>query len=411
MLVLAGVCYNTLLAFLGARGLPTSLPLVIVAELAVLGAAALVLLRSGIRATDTPAVLLFAFFLISALVVSLINGELFIDMARNVAIITIFLMIGARVDERTVRRTFAIIASLVFAFLLLEIVSVSSYAALLEPGRYFEQTRGISRFELDEIGLFANAIGFDDRFSILDIVGHRTSSLFLEQVSLANFAIVTTVFVVSMWPRISWQARTAYALLIILILVTTNSRTALAIVLVAPLIYVIAPKLPRFITLGLMPAVVLSAWLVTAGMPVSTEDTLVGRVGLTIRTLGDVDLLASLGGKALEAPSLVDSGYTYIIYASSIFGLCVLWIFFATFAAGSDAVQKRCNMMLGIYLAVNLLIGATAVFTIKVAALLYLLVGFIQRESQARAISSRSGRDANEGQSERMRALRSRHVT
>ena len=383
-LVLAAVGYNALLAFSNARGLTVGLPVVIVTEIAVLAAAGLVLLRSGIRTTDTPALLLFGFFLLNAIIVSLASGALFVDMARNAAIIAIFLMIGMRVDETTVRRIFAIVSGLVFVVLLLECVSVATYALLLEPGRYFEQTRGISRFEFDEIGLFANAIGFDDRFSILNIVGHRTSSLFLEQVSLANFATILTVFLVSLWGRLSRRARILYPLLIAFILVTNNSRTALAIALAAPLVYFIAPRLPRLIGLAVLPMTLLLALVVTWNSPPSREDDLVGRLGLTIRTLADLDLAALLGAHATSAADFADSGYTFVIYASSIFGLLLFWAFFSLISAstGATAAQKRASLAMGLYLFLNLMVSGTSVFSIKTAALLWFLIGFLRREAQ-----------------------------
>lgn len=388
-LVLAGVLYNTVLSFLNGHAMSVSYALVVVTEIAVLGMAVLTLLRSGLRPGDNPALLLLGFFLINACLVSLASGALFIDMVRNTAIIVVFLMLGERVQEQTVRRTFAITSGLVAAFLLLESVSVQTYADLLQPGLYFEQTRGISRFELDEIGLFANAVGFDDRFSILKIVGHRTSSLFLEQVSLANFATVLTIFLVSLWREISIKARIAYMVLIALILVTNNSRTALGISLAAPIVYLLAPKLHRLVGLVFMPLALGAAAIVTASTPPTKDDNLIGRFGTTMRSLSELDLRAFLGGSGPEAIKFADSGYTYLIYASSIIGLLVIWFFVSTIVAGENDGRKRCSAMLCVFMFANLLIGGTAVFSIKIAALLWFLVGFVR--ASAAEVSEQAG--------------------
>jgi hypothetical protein len=389
-LVLGGIGYNALLAFLGARGLPVNRALVAVTEIGLLAGAALVLLRSGLDRRDMPATALIAFFIVNALAISLINAAPFVDMARNAAVIAIFLMLGLRVDERTVHRTFVIAAIAVAAVLLLESVAVTSYAAVFEPGRYFEETRGISRFELDEIGLFVNALGFDDRFAILSLVGHRTSSLFLEQVSLANFATVLTVFLVAMWPRLRLPVKLLFPLLIAAILVTNNSRTALAIALAAPLVYLIAPKLPRVIILVLLPVILAMALVVSQTAPPSTEDNLVGRLSLTIRTLYELDLPALLGAKALSANDFLDSGYTFVIYASSVIGLIVLWLFTSLVPAGHGAALKRAGLMTGLYLFINLTVSGTSIFSIKTAALLWFLIGFLRREDEEQAGKFRS---------------------
>jgi len=385
--VLGGVLYNALLAFLNARGLPVSIAMVIGTEFLVLAVTGLVLLKSGLRPGDMPALLLLAFFLVDALILSLVNGAPFPEMARNAAVISLFLMIGARVSQQVMMRTFAITAGLVLAVLLLESVWVEGYARFLEPGLYFEQTRGISRFELDEIGLFANAIGFDDRFSILNIVGHRTSSLFLEQVSLANYATILTIFLVSLWGRLPLFVRITYPLLIVGILVTNNSRTALAISLIAPLIYWIAPKLPRLVNLALMPVILFAALIVSLSAPPSRQDDLVGRLSLTIETLRNLNLPALFGARAADANDFLDSGYTFVIYAGSVIGLLVLWLFYSLIAAGTGAALKRANLMTGLYLFLNLTVSGTSVFSIKTAALLWMLVGFLRQEEEAEGVA------------------------
>ena len=390
VLVVAGVTYNAILSFLNAHAIYVGYPLVVVTEIAVLAVAGFALLRTGLRSADSPALLLFGFFLVNACLVSLANEALFVDMARSAAIMAIFLMVGMRTSELTVRRIFGILSALVFGILLLESVSVETYADLLEPGLYFEQTRGIERFELDEIGLFANAIGFADRFSILNIVGHRTSSLFLEQVSLANFATVLTTFLVSMWKGTSVKTRAAYIILIVFVLVTNNSRTALAISLAAPLVYWLAPILPRLVNLALMPTVLVAAFIVAATAPPTTEDNLVGRLSLTVRTLKELDLTSLLGGSSSLAMKFADSGYTYLIYASSIFGLIVLWLFFSLILAGERADQRRGGMMIGLYLFLNLTVSGTSVFSIKTAALLWLLVGFLRARSDEPALAKKT---------------------
>jgi hypothetical protein len=391
LIVLGAVLYNTILAFLKARGLPVTLPMVIITELLVLAAAALALFRSGFHRADMPALLLFAFFLFNAVLVSLVNEEVVIEMARNAAIIGIFFMIGYRTSEKALARTFAIIAGLMFVVLLLESVWTIGYARLFEPGLYFEQTRGIARNEFDEIGLFANALGFEDRFAILNLVAHRTSSLYLEQVSLANFAIILTIFLVSLWTRIPVWLRVSYPVLIAFILVTNNSRTALAIILAAPLVYLLAPRLPRLVTLGVMPMILLSALVVTLVSPPSREDNFVGRVGLTVQTLRDLDIAALLGAKANFAATFADSGYTFVIYSSSIIGFVVLWLFFSLIIAARGAPQKRAGIMVGLYLFMNLTVSGTSVFSIKTAALLWLLVGFLRREADEGSESAVSG--------------------
>lgn len=376
--VMAATLYNTALALVNAHVMPVNFAIVAISEIAILMVAALMIVRQGIAHSELRAPLFLAFFIANALAVSLISGALFVDLARNASVIAIFHLIGARATRATVQRSFAILAIAVAAVLLLESVSAELYARTFEPGLYYERTRGFGQFELDELGLFANALGFEGRFAILSFVGHRTASLFLEQVSLANFSTVLVVFLVCLWPNLSWRVRAAYIVLIAFILVTNNSRTALGLALVAPVVYWIAPHLPRFAALVLMPVAVAATVVITLLVPPTSEDTLVGRIGLTGRSLANLDGWALVGGLAPMAPEFADSGYTYLIYGGSILALLAMWLYCGTVAAGSSAIRKRASLMLGLYLAGNLLIGGNAVFSIKVAAPLWFLIGFLR---------------------------------
>ncbi|MET0373498.1 MAG: hypothetical protein ABW128_04480, partial [Rhizorhabdus sp.] len=227
--ILAGLLYNAVLAWANAHGLSVGMPVVVVCEALVLLAATFVIVASGRHPLDSVPVLVFGFFLLDALVVSLVSGQLFIDMARNGAIIALFLMLGVRLGRPALRSAFLWATVLVGVVMVLELVAVEAYAALFRPALYYERTRGMSPFELNELGLFRNALGFEDRFSIIKLADHRVSSLFLEQVSLANFSSVLVMFLVAMWDSIKPRERALYIAVVALILLANNSRTALAL--------------------------------------------------------------------------------------------------------------------------------------------------------------------------------------
>ncbi|MET0180676.1 MAG: hypothetical protein ABW194_09385 [Novosphingobium sp.] len=379
--ILAGLFYNALLAWANAHGLSVGMPVVVASEALVLLAATWVIIASGRHPLDTVPALVFGFFLLSALAVSLASGQLFIDMARNGAIIALFLMLGARLDERALKSAFLWATGLVGAVIVLELLAVEAYAALFRPAAYYEQTRGMSPFELNELGLFRNALGFEDRFSIIKLADHRVSSLFLEQVSLANFSSVLVLFLVAMWERIKRPERVLYVAVVVLILLANNSRTALALMALAPFCYWLAPRLGRYASLMVMPLVLAAATVFASMTPATNGDDLAGRVGMTIRSLGELDLATLLGAKAPLAVNFADSGYTYLIHATSVFGLVFVWLLASTILPNRTAPQMRASLFLAMFLFVNLLIGGNAVFTIKIGALLWALIGFLRGET------------------------------
>jgi hypothetical protein len=392
-IVLAAVFYNAVLAFANAHGISINRAMVAITEGIVLAAALMLVVSSGRRSIDSAGFALFAFFLGNALLVSLLSGALFVDMARNGAIIVLFMLLGSRIDQRTLKACFLIVSVLIAACLVLELVSVKSYAALLQPGTYFAQTRGIALADIDELGLFRNAVWYEGRFAISSISNHRTASLFLEQVSLANFSTVLVIYLVAMWKRIHFGVRAFYIGLIALILLSNNTRAGLALAIGAPIVYWAAPRLSRYATLAVMPLILIAGTIITYSLPPSKEDTFVGRVGLTIRSLADLDPMALIGAKAPAAIDFVDSGYTYLIYATSLLGMLVMWLLFSLASGGRNVDQRRCGLMLSLFVFINLLIAGNAVFTIKIAALIWLLVGFLRSDgAQVAADGEQGGR-------------------
>ena len=380
LILVAGTCYNALLGIVNAHVAGIGTAVVAATEALILAAGFITILTSGRRPIDLPGFLILALFLVDALYVSLASGVPTIAMARNGAIIALFLMLGARIDETTLKRCFLLCAVLVFAVLLLDAFAVKSYAQLFAPSLYFERTRGVTPFELDELGLFRNALGFSERFSISNLSDHRTSSLFLEQVSLANFSTILVIYLTAMWQRLPRWPRLFYIVLIVFILLSNNSRTGLSLALIAPAIYWIAPRLNRFTPLLVMPIILIIAAIVAMSLPLRYDDTMSGRIGLTMRALESADLPAMLGQSAPLAIQFSDSGYAFLIYSMSLAGLVLMWLIMSLILALPGAVQRRCALLMSLYMFGNLLIGGNAVFTIKIAALQWLLVGFLRRE-------------------------------
>lgn len=379
-IVVAATCYNALLALLNAKLLAMSTTTVAATEATILVAAALLIVASRRRPIDTLGFAILGLFVADALIVSFASGTPYVTMARNGAIIALFLMLGARLDETLLKRCFLACAILVAVVLLLELLAVRTYADLFAPSLYFERTRGVAPFELDDSGLFRNALGFSGRFAIANLSDHRTASLFLEQVSLANFSTILVIYLVAMWRRLGRTSHAFYIALIALISLTNNSRTGLTLALLAPIAYWLAPRLHRAAALAVMPLILIAATIAATVFPVSYEDTLSGRVGLTMRALGAIDVPALLGRSAERAIDFSDSGYAFVTYSMSVAGLVGLWLLVSLVLARAGAAQRRAGLMIGLYIFGNLLIGGNAVFTIKIAALMWLLVGFLREE-------------------------------
>jgi putative polymerase len=376
-LTLLAVTYNALLAFINAHVFAVNFGLVAVTEIMILGMCLVKLMRDGIKQDCANILWYCGASLIIAMAISLMNGVLFVDAFRNALIITLFLCLGRNIQFATLRKTFLVVSVLVLGVMLIEMTSLLTYAQIFKPAVYFLNTRGMPEFELDDTGIFRNALGFAGRFSFGIFAGPRTSSLFLEQVSLANFAAVLCVFLLACWPRLSFRERVVHVALAALIILSNNTRTTSILFVLSIVGYFVYPRLPRYLNVLVAPLIIVAGVTIYTMYPHYINDDFAGRVSHTGRIISNMGFPEYLGMQISQLSVLMDAGYPYVIYSSSFIGFIMFWLMVSFVIPQRTPAQMRCAYGLTIYIFVNLLIGGTAIFSIKVAALLWLLVGFI----------------------------------
>jgi hypothetical protein len=388
----ASVIYNSVLAIINAHVTPLGFSHVAAAEIMILFVGFMFIAYKGLGREDGGVVLLALFTALLSFYISLINQIAFIDYLRNILIIFCFATLGSWSNRATIHSAFMLSLALVMAVLLCEIFALTLYADLFEPGYYFETTRGLKPPEWDRTGLFGNALGFEGRLSF-GLIGHRASSLFLEQVSLSNFAGVMMMYTLYFWDDMTRRKRLLLVACIALILLTTASRTMLTFSAVCLLGYFVFPLLPKLLSLLTMPLILLAGTMLYVLNPDAKGDNLNGRIVLTMRHVFDMDIYGFLGFYAQQAALFADSGYVYIVYAGTVFAMIAFWLFVSFYPAGQTAAQRRLAQALPIFMFFNLMIGATPVFTAKIAGLLWLLVGYARHETAPRVTLSPSVAD------------------
>ncbi|WP_113448201.1 hypothetical protein [Rhizobium cremeum] len=371
------VMYNGLLALINAHVMPLGFAHVALVEIGLLFVSLMYLLYRGLSQESLPIVALVGFFAIVMAYTSAANGMLFVDFFRNVLIIAVFCQLGATTDGRTIEFVFRICCICVLSVLLVEIFFTRVYEDLLYPALYFTNTRGLEQISFGGSKIFQNAINIPGRFSF-GLSDHRTASLFLEQVSLANFSGVLDVYLVSRFSRIKRFDRYLMLSTVILILLTNDSRSMLAFSFICLGGYFVFPRVGNMVRPLIMPIVICAGALVFLMRPDASGDTLDGRIVLTMKGFFNLDFVELLALNVREIGNFADSGYIYVINAGTVFGLLAFWLFVAFYPGGQTADQKRCAFALGIFIFLNMMIGGTAIFSIKVGALIWLLVGHMK---------------------------------
>lgn len=374
--------YNAILATINAHVLSTPRMASIIAEASILSLCLLTCLLAGGRKRDIVPILLLFFSMVQMLFTSLINETMFPDFFRNMAIIAAFTAVGYRISSEQIRSIFRVVSIIVFLFLLIEILYLPLYVSIFQPASYLQASRGMEEFSLNETGLFANALGFQDRFSFGIFNGPRTSSIFLEQVSLPGFAAVLLIFLLGNWPILNRFEKIIHVSLVLLIVLSNNSRTSSALLVLNAIGYFLYPYFNSRLTALIMPVVLGASFVIVGPVVTATgTDDLVGRLSVTVAHLTNLSASEFIMGSLKYVSRSFDSGYGYLIVSSSLAGLLIFWAYVTLFPKNFTPSQRRVHWGLAVYVYLWLLIGGTAIFTMKTAALLWLVVGNIMLDS------------------------------
>ena len=371
------VAYNCILAVMNALGVPVSFAIAALCELVIIMCAFILTVNSGFKRIDATFLLFIGAFTVLSLYLTVLNGKVLVDGLRNFLIISSFALLGMRMSFEELNKTFVYLTWIVLFFLLVEIVDVRLYVAIFEPGNYFAKTRGMEISEFNELGLFNNALGFASRFSFGLFDGPRTSSIFLEQVSLANFATVLCLFLLIFYKIIPRKQVLLMMLTVFLIITSNNTRTTSILIFVLFIGYFTFPLFPRYSNVLAAIGVIITALLVFFFNPDAVGDNLTGRIRLSMEHLLSLETSAYFGTAADNLNKLYDSGYAYIIAANSVFGALILAYLVLFSIRQSFSFSKRAAFGLTLYVFINMLIGGTAIYSMKVSSILWVLIGFV----------------------------------
>ncbi len=377
-LVILAIFYNAFLAVINAHVMTLGSAHVAASEALILGMVLAFLLFNLKKIPDILPHVLFLLGMCSlSLWVMLTNDATYVKILRDIFIIVAFMLLGTFLSSQQIIRIFKILMMAVLAVAVVEIFATDLYVLLFEPEQYFYTTRGIEPFAYSDSGLFRNSLGYSSRFSFNFLSEHRISSLFLEQVSLANFAMITLIFMVG-FSKVLQKREVLFFLLgsIFLILVNDTRTGALFALAMIPCFY-LAPLFPKWIAVTFIPGFLLvSTLLFYDPTQTSLTDSFSGRIGFTLYLLSEADLPTLLKGNLAGINDVADSGYSYIIYATTLFGLILYWLYVSLIVRADAAGSKRCVFALNVFITINLMIGA-AIFTIKVAAPMWVMMGYL----------------------------------
>ncbi len=374
-IIVASVGYQLGLCLLNTTVMPVSRAIVGLAEAIILAACVPLLLRRLL-----PGVLILACLSAAMLcLLAIANEQVNVKAYRDIAIPLCYFWLGANVGRLDLAdRALKMAICMVLAMGFYELLFLDAYTRWFDIFSYYvnigslnEQTDLVREDRLQANGMRPEGIG---RTLLPGLLGpHRVSSVFLEPVSLGNFASLCAAWGLA---RSNWREGAFFVIAAVVMMVLCDSRFALMTVTgFVALRFLVKGSLLYLCIFTPVLAVVL---LMVIGYytPNVTgriiSDDLHGRLAYSGWSLLKFDI-----------PKLFGVGHTKVYYdegyahALATFGLPMVLVFWCSFwfLSFNSVLGQRFRAMVSLYIALILCISGFSFFALKSAGLLWFLVG------------------------------------
>ncbi|MDY7576651.1 polysaccharide polymerase [Actimicrobium sp. CCI2.3] len=371
--VLGATIYQALLCLANTHLFRTSTGVVALVEFSIYLLCLFVILRR--ISLDFIAILtLVASYL---LLLALLRSSLDIKGFRDLIIPLLFFWLGKEVGS--INRADKILKIIILVVLVMgcfELFFVDLYSRIFNIFSYYGTTGGMNATTNWAGGTLAlngtrpDGIG---RTILPSLLGaHRVSSIFLEPVSLGNFAVITAAW--GLAKKREEFRKAAFFLVSAAVMITmADSRYGLATVMVLVAM--------RFIVSGRMNIAVIAgpilAVIILLIVPNLTQghfgDDALGRLVRTGRILSGfgTNEIFGLSGYAVD---FGDMGYAVALTRFGLILCAVLWIGFWMIKMRDDT-GSRFRTYVAVYASLILMVSGTSLFALKTAGILWFLVG------------------------------------
>lgn len=381
-ILLAAVCYQALLCFMNTAGLRTSVAIVGLTEVLIMLACLPLLVRRLLPGLIIIALLAGAYFCIAALASGWLNPKTF----RDLAIPLCFFWLGCNLGRPDViDRALVPIIVVVIALGLFELLMLDTYTRFFDIFSYYVSTGNLapitdfvreSKLQLN--GIRPEGIG---RTLLPGLLGnHRVSSVFLEPVSLGNFATIIAAWGFSR-DGADWRKGLFFVGSAVVMIILCDSRFAL---LLMPLM--LAARLlfrgPLLNLALLAPFVAIACVILIGVLSHRHGDDLMGRLTVSGWALLEFDTPMLFAFSI--PPYFGDMGYAYVLAGFGLPLSLLLW-FSLWLQPLPDERGRRFRALASLYMALILGVSGTSLFAFKTAALLWCMLGCMSRNPATHA--------------------------
>jgi putative polymerase len=387
-IIVAAISFNAVLCFLNTRGVAISNFSVMMSE-ALLITAALVAGRQYLNTAHVSILALIVIFTAALSALRFANSPLEgfdPKISRDLFIPICFFLLGKAVNDlKTADKIIYVATAIALLFAVFEYFFLDTFLKVFGILEYYV-ARGTlqssdSALSISQGLLFSGTRPTEQGRTLLSFLGeHRVSSIFLEPISLGNFAAL-----VSLWAVVRSQMEGRFYLWLTLgglaLLILSDGRFDACFLVLGAAILMIPPRITSLFVIPLPFIVVLALYFFGAWADQYDKGVLAidgfgtyDRILYCARILFNFDAYNWLGVEASPWPT-PDAGYAYVISNIGIIGMAALWILFMS-VEGSNRYYFALRNATAVFFA-GLLCISSSPFTIKVAALLWFLLGVL----------------------------------
>jgi len=369
------VAFNPLLALVNASVRPVNGSMVAVAQGALVVSALLLGLYS---AKDTAKLWIGVVWMLAlvSLATAAVRMQFDPKSLGDVLLIPAFILMGMQLGRATFIRTVLAMQIAILIFGIWEVYDPGGFGSVFKVAQYYISSRGYNANDFWAGGdLFVSAQRPHGRFLLASSGLHRGSSLFLEPVSLGNWAIMIALFSAGFWRDLSIKSRIFLVLSNIALLIICDGRLALGVCLVFLAALPIVRLVPGWISVFYLPLSLLGLSIARMlGLLAEVGDTFVGRLRYGMEQLSRLTVprfFAVVDSRIGNE----DAGLVYFIQNQSLPVAVILWIVVTVASTGETTGGRAFKHGMAIFLVACLPIS-NASLSIKTTALMWACYGF-----------------------------------
>ncbi|GGC04887.1 hypothetical protein GCM10007205_12600 [Oxalicibacterium flavum] len=311
------------------------------------------------------------------LLLALLRGSLDAKGFRDLLIVLLFYWLGRSVgDVRTADRFLRILIGVVLLFGFFEMFFVEYYSRVFNVFSYYVSQgglRGTNWIKDNTLALNSMRPEGIGRTILPGLLGaHRVSSIFLEPVSLGNFAVITAAWGLSK-EKTEWRWMLFFVGAAMLMITLADSRYGLMTISCLILMRLAFRGRMHYLLMFLPLVCVLMLIGIALFLPDYHGDNMLGRLRITGVVLSEFGIGELMGLKGYNL-GFGDMGYAVLLTRFGLPFFVALWIGFWMIRM-KDEQGIRFRAYAALYMSLILAISGTSLMALKTAGVLWFLIG------------------------------------